>query len=305
MARVVRLATPPVARLVPDGVFDAFAWCESDELEWRAPDASWDDATPIAGSDTARMVFVTRPGAAPFLPRELACLHAFGLGLTDEDALAPWAIDDATDELYAHRVRPGDALWLAADNLNALFWGLHDWAHFHNHGPFEQRAWTELQCDAAALAWTWANREAIGLDEARAIFAQPKTRRGRAAAGPLRELGPDPDTQLPVVVRDGRFGPYVTDGTTNASLRKGDNVESITIERASELLAERRAAGPRAPRARGAKKAPAKKAAAKKAAKRLPAKKRAPAKKAAAKRAVAARVSAGEPEDPGPEPTDF
>ena len=60
--------------------------------------------------------------------------------------------------LYAHRVRPRDALWLAADNLNALFWGLHDWAHFHNHGPFEQRAWTELQCDASALAWLWKNR---------------------------------------------------------------------------------------------------------------------------------------------------
>jgi DNA topoisomerase-1 len=145
----------------------------------------------------------------------------------------------------------------------------------------------------------------IGLDEARAIFAQPKTRRGRAAAGPLRELGADPDTQLPVVVRDGRFGPYVTDGTTNASLRKGDNVESITIERASELLAERRAAGPRAPRARGAKKAPAKKAAAKKAAKKSPAKKRAPAKKAAAKRAVAAGANPEEPDGPSSEPSDF
>ena len=70
---------------------------------------------------------------------------------------------DATDGLYAHRVRPRDALWLAADNLNALFWGLHDWAHFHNHGPFEQRAWTELQCDASALVWLWKNKGAIGL----------------------------------------------------------------------------------------------------------------------------------------------
>ena len=63
-------------------------------------------------------------------------------------------------------MRPGDALWLAADNLNALFWGLHDWAHFHCHGPFELRAWTELQCDATALAWLWANRAQVPIDEA-------------------------------------------------------------------------------------------------------------------------------------------
>lgn len=160
-ASVVHLATPPAARLVPEGVFDAFGWCDSDGLEWRSPAGAWDDATPIDGSDPARMVFVTRPGAAAFLPRELACVHAFGLGLTDEEALAPWAIDDATDELYARRVRPRDALWLAADNLNALFWGLHDWAHFHSHGPFVERAWTELQCDATAVAWLWENRARV------------------------------------------------------------------------------------------------------------------------------------------------
>lgn len=164
--RRVRLATPPVPRVVPADVFDAFGWCASDELEWRA--AGWDASTPIDGSDPARMVFVlfSQPGAGTFdfLPRELACLHAFGLGLGDEEALAPWAIDDATDLLHARGVRPRDALWLAADNLNALFWGLHDWAHFHNHGPFEQRAWTELQCDAAALAWLWANRALVPLD---------------------------------------------------------------------------------------------------------------------------------------------
>jgi hypothetical protein len=127
----------------------------------------WDTTTPIDGSDPARMVFVTRgPGA--FLPRELACLHATGMGLSDEQALAPWAIDDATDGLFERRVRPRDALWLAADNLNALFWGLHDWAHFHNHGDFEprQRPWTELQCDVTALAWLWHNRRAIPLQDA-------------------------------------------------------------------------------------------------------------------------------------------
>jgi DNA topoisomerase-1 len=84
----------------------------------------------------------------------------------------------------------------------------------------------------------------VTLEEAQALFAQPKQRRGRTAAAPLRDMGVDPATQLPVVLREGRFGPYVTDGTTNASLRKGDVVESITMDRASELLAERRAAGP-------------------------------------------------------------
>jgi DNA topoisomerase-1 len=90
----------------------------------------------------------------------------------------------------------------------------------------------------------------VTLDEALALFAQPKTRRGRgAAAAPLRELGDDPESGHPVVVRSGRFGPYVTDGTTNASLRKGDEPETITIERAAELLADRRAAGPPVKRA--------------------------------------------------------
>jgi DNA topoisomerase-1 len=82
----------------------------------------------------------------------------------------------------------------------------------------------------------------ITLEQAKELFAQPKQRgRGRAAAAPpLRELGNDPVSGKPVVVKEGRFGPYVTDGETNASLRKGDEVESITIQRAAELLAERR-----------------------------------------------------------------
>jgi len=164
--RVVQLATPPLARLVPEGIFDALSWCASDVLEWRCPQA-WDDGSPIDGSDPARMVFVLWPGSFDFLPTELAAVHAFGLGLTEEQALAPWGIDAATDGLYAHRVRPRDALWLAADNLNALFWGLHDWAHFHNHGAFEphQRPWTEVQCDASALAWLWLNRRDVPLTD--------------------------------------------------------------------------------------------------------------------------------------------
>ncbi len=96
----------------------------------------------------------------------------------------------------------------------------------------------------------------IDLDEALAVLAQPKQRRGRQAAPPLKELGPDPSSGKPMVVKSGRFGPYVTDGETNASLRQGDDPEQLTVERAVELLAERRAKGPAAKRpGRGRRKA--------------------------------------------------
>src|SRR5207342_3766568 len=80
----------------------------------------------------------------------------------------------------------------------------------------------------------------VTLDEALAIYAQPKQRGRAAAAPPLRELGADPVSGKPVVVKSGRFGDYVTDGEYNATLRKDDTVEAITLERAAELLAERR-----------------------------------------------------------------
>ncbi len=109
----------------------------------------------------------------------------------------------------------------------------------------------------------------VTLEEALALLAVPKQRGGRAAAEPLRELGPDPVSGGAVTVREGRFGPYVTDGTTNASLRVGDAVESVTLERAAELLQIRRDRGPTAPRRSTARTAPAKKTASKK----IPAKK--------------------------------
>ena len=106
----------------------------------------------------------------------------------------------------------------------------------------------------------------VTLEEALAIYAQPK-QRGRAAAAPLKELGDDPVSGKPMVVKEGRFGAYVTDGETNATLRKDDEPESITPERGAELLAEKRARGPvtrkRATK-KTAKKATTKKAAAKK-----------------------------------------
>jgi DNA topoisomerase-1 len=89
----------------------------------------------------------------------------------------------------------------------------------------------------------------ITLAEALELLAAPKTRMRRAPAEPLKQLGPDPITEKPLVIKDGRFGPYVTDGETNASLRRGQSIEALTVEQASEMLAEKRAKGP-APRKR-------------------------------------------------------
>jgi len=120
----------------------------------------------------------------------------------------------------------------------------------------------------------------ITLDEALAIYAQPKQRGRAAAAAPLKELGNDPVSGQPVVVKSGRFGDYVTDGEHNATLRKDDSVEEITLARAAELLAERRAKGP----AKKAAKKTAKKATTKKTAAKKTAAKKTTTKKAAAKK---------------------
>lgn len=120
----------------------------------------------------------------------------------------------------------------------------------------------------------------ISLEEALKIYSQPKQRGRAAAAPPLKELGNDPVSGQPVVVKAGRFGEYVTDGEYNATLRKDDSVEAITIERAAELLAERRAKGP----AKKAAKKGAKKTAAKKTTAKKTAAKKTTAKKAAAKK---------------------
>jgi DNA topoisomerase-1 len=141
------------------------------------------------------------------------------------------------------------------------------------YGPYIKRGTDSRSLDSEGQLFT------ITLDEALAVFAQPKLRgRRTAAAPPLKELGIDPASGKPMVIKDGRFGPYVTDGETNASLRRDDSVDEITDERASELLADRRARGPVKKKA-AAKRAPAKKPAAKKAGA-----KKVPAKKAAAKR---------------------
>ena len=84
----------------------------------------------------------------------------------------------------------------------------------------------------------------ITLAEAEEIYAQPKTRGGRVAAPPLRELGADPATGKPMVIKSGRFGPYITDGEYNVTVPRSETVEAITAERAADLLAEKRAKGP-------------------------------------------------------------
>jgi len=134
----------------------------------------------------------------------------------------------------------------------------------------------------------------VTLEQALALFAQPKQRRGRGEAKPpLRELGNDPTTGLPMVIKDGRFGPYVTDGTTNASLRTADDVETVSVERASDLLSERRSKEaleglvPKATTTRVVKRGATKKAAAKKAAA-----KKTTAKKTTAKKTTAAKTPA-------------
>ncbi|MDO4889032.1 MAG: type I DNA topoisomerase, partial [Actinomycetaceae bacterium] len=124
-------------------------------------------------------------------------------------------------------------------------------AHNGRYGPYITRGKDSRSLASEEQIFT------VTLDEARELFAQPKQRRGARTKEPLRELGADPVTGVTVLLKDGRFGPYVTDGTTNASLRRDDDPLTITPDRAFELLADRRAKGP-------AKKPARKKAAAKK-----------------------------------------
>ena len=133
-------------------------------------------------------------------------------------------------------------------------------------GPYLKRGTDSRQLTTEDELFT------VNLADALALFAQPKFRGRGVAKPPLKDLGIDPTTTRAVVVKDGRFGVYVTDGETNATLRRSDPVESLTLDRALELLTEKRAkdleTGP-APRKSAAKKAPARK--------------KAPAKKAPAK----------------------
>jgi DNA topoisomerase-1 len=187
--------------------------------------------------------------------------------------------------------------------------GLEITAQNGRFGPYVQKDLPDDKKDSRSLA-TEEQLLTVTLDEALALFAQPRMRRGAVAKPPLRTLGNDSESGRPMVIKDGRFGPYVTDGETNASLRKGDDVETITDDRASELLADRRARGPVKKKA-SARKATAKKTAVKKkaTAKKATAKKKAAARKTTAKKATSARKAAAAPaadsSDPGPSDADF
>ena len=141
-------------------------------------------------------------------------------------------LDDALELLSLPRtvgVDPADGVEITAQN--------------GKFGPYIQKVGADGKKDSRSLT----NEEqllTVSLDEAVAMFAQPKLRRGQVAKPPLRELGVDPVSGKAMVIKDGRFGPYVTDGETNASLRKSDDVDTITDERAMELLADRRERGP-------------------------------------------------------------
>ncbi|MFC7549057.1 type I DNA topoisomerase [Plantactinospora sp. GCM10030261] len=180
------------------------------------------------------------------------------------------------------------------------------------YGPYVKRGDEFRSLDGEEKLFT------VTLEEALALLAAPKTRQRRAAAPPLREMGVDPLTEKPLVIKDGRFGPYVTDGESNASLRRGQTPEALSIEEASEMLAEKRAKGP-SPRKKATKKAAAKKgttakkaagegvaakktaakkaAAGKSTAKKAAAVKKTPTKKTAAKKAAPARASAARSAD--------
>ncbi|AZM54617.1 type I DNA topoisomerase [Streptomyces sp. WAC 01529] len=153
------------------------------------------------------------------------------------------------------------------------------------YGPYLKKGTDSRSIDSEEQLFT------ITLEEALEIYSKPKQRGRAAAKPPLKELGEDPVSGKPVVVKDGRFGAYVTDGETNATLRAADSVEDITPERGYELLAEKRAKGPAK---KTAKKAPAKKAPAKKTAAKKTAAKKTTAKKTTAKKTAASSKAASE-----------
>ncbi|MGH2756644.1 MAG: topoisomerase C-terminal repeat-containing protein, partial [Actinomycetota bacterium] len=120
------------------------------------------------------------------------------------------------------------------------------------YGPYIKKGKETRSLDTEAQIFS------ITVDEAKALLAQPKKGR-RGSATVLKELGEDPQTGAAMTIKDGRYGPYVTDGTTNASIPRGDSPEEVTSERGSELLAERRAKGPAKRRKKTTKKKTSKK----------------------------------------------
>ncbi|MGZ8782060.1 MAG: type I DNA topoisomerase [Gaiellaceae bacterium] len=149
-------------------------------------------------------------------------------------------LDDALRLLSLPRtlgVDPADGVQVTAQN--------------GRYGPYVKKGTDSRSLESEEQLFT------VSLEDALALLAQPKQRGRGQPKPPLRELGADPVSSKPVVLKEGRFGPYVTDGETNASLRRGDDPESVTIERAAELLAERRSKGPAPKKKRGSRRSAA------------------------------------------------
>ena len=162
-------------------------------------------------------------------PRTGSLLKSMDLGsVTLDDALALLALPRVVG------VDPADGAEITAQN--------------GRYGPYLKKGTDSRSLTSEEQIFT------VSLPEALEIYAQPKARGRGTARPPLRELGDDPTSGRPVVVKEGRFGPYVTDGQTNATLRRGDAIEQLTLDRAAELLAEKRSRGPAPakPRARRA-----------------------------------------------------
>ena len=188
-----------------------------------ARDAQGAGSTRASGSTgTSGSTGVKRRGA-----RKAAAPKPRTASLFKSMDLSTVTLDQALDLLSLPRVVGRDAE------------GVDITAHNGRYGPYLKKGTDSRSLDSEEELFT------VTLDKALELFAQPKRRRGQAAArGPLRELGMDPESGRPVVIKDGRFGPYFTDGVTNVTLRRGDDPATVTPERAYELLAEKRAKGP-------------------------------------------------------------
>jgi DNA topoisomerase-1 len=223
--------------VTPDSIEELFAKSEvSDRVLGTAPDTGY----PVVVKDGRYGPYVTEvlPEDAP--TKGKAAVKARTASLFKSMAVDTVGIDEALRLLTLPRV-------VGADPAS----GAEITAQNGRYGPYLKKG-----TDSRSLT-TEEELFTVNLEQALAIYALPKTRgRSAAAAPPLREVGEDPATKKPMVVKEGRFGPYVTDGETNASLRKGDEVESLTVDRAAELLADRRARGP-APKRTAAPRKPA------------------------------------------------
>ena len=161
-----RLSTGSIERLVDSAVLPAYEWTAPRWLDLHVPRGGMDLESRITADNPPRMLFVLASHCTLALPAESGPLH-LGTLPADSRVLAPWAIDAATDLLFETQTPPEELLSLATDSLRGVFWGLHDWAHFHSHGPFERIAETELQCDVSALVWLWEARAELAIDLAR------------------------------------------------------------------------------------------------------------------------------------------